>query len=98
MTMSDERIGSTPLREDLVGRIAEWEHALHDVQARHEVGDGLRLELGEHTPIGRVAELAAAEQEHSGFFRFALTVDRRGSALEVAAPPERRDALYALFA
>jgi hypothetical protein len=98
MTMSDERIEHRPMREDLVGRISEWELALHDVRARHEVGDSLRLELGDDTPIGRIAELAAAEQRRTGFFRFALTVDGRGPALEVAAPPERRDALYALFA
>ncbi|OWY62945.1 hypothetical protein B7486_55715, partial [cyanobacterium TDX16] len=66
--------------------------------ARHEVGDGLRLELGDETSLGRVAELAAEEHERSRFFRFALTVDGRGPALEVAAPPERRDALFALFA
>lgn len=98
MTMSEQGVGRRPVRQDLVGRFGEWQHVLRDVRARHEVGDGMRLELGDETPIGRVAELAAAEQRRCRSFRFALTIDGRGAALEVAAPPEQRSVLQALFA
>jgi len=90
---------TSDVRSDgLVGHIHEWEHVLDAVRSRHEIAGGLRLTFESDGPIGRVAEMAVAENQQCSFFRFALTVDNRGPALEVAAPPENRDALYALFA
>ena len=47
--------------------------------------------------IGELARLAAAEQHCCSFFRFAITVDGRGVALEVAAPSDALDLVSALF-
>jgi MerR family copper efflux transcriptional regulator len=78
-------------------RVAEWAAALEAVVARQAVDGGLRLELGPAADVAEVARLAAAEQGCCGFFRFALTVDDRGVALEVRAPAEAGDVVTALF-
>jgi hypothetical protein len=44
-----------------------------------------------------VARLAAAEQDCCRFFRFTLSIDAGGVALEVRAPSEATDVVTALF-
>jgi hypothetical protein len=60
-------------------------------------GGGLRLELGDDTDVAEVARLAAAERGCCGFFRFAVTIDHRGLALEVRVPADARPVLAGLF-
>lgn len=86
------------LEADRIGdRVAEWQAALAPVVARRPLPDGLRLELAPGAALGELARLVAAEQACCPFFSFALTVDARGAALEVTAPPEGRSVLDALF-
>jgi len=62
------------------------------------VDGGTRLELDASTPLEELVRLVAAEQRCCSFLAFALTVDSRGPALEVRAPPEAQSMVDALFA
>jgi MerR family transcriptional regulator, copper efflux regulator len=79
-------------------RVGEWRRALGRVQSRSAIPDGVRLELAADAPVGDVARLMAAEHDCCRFFSFALTVDDRGIALEVTAPPDGQAVLTSLFA
>jgi DNA-binding transcriptional MerR regulator len=80
------------------GRLAAWQAALAHVRARHELpGGGLRLELDEDADLPGLAELVVAEQGCCTFFSFAVTVDGRGTGLEIRAPEEAADLLTSLF-
>ena len=83
--------------DDVPGRIAEWGEVLAFVTDRQRVSGGLRLVLAEDAPVGRIAELARAEQQCCAFFGFALTVDSRGVALEVTAPGDAELVVRELF-
>ena len=72
--------------EDVPARIAEWKQVLGSVALRQPISGGLRLVLAPDAPVGRIADLAVAEQQCCSFFRFALKVDGEGVALEVTAP------------
>jgi DNA-binding transcriptional MerR regulator len=90
---------------DMATRLDEWNALLTDehgllggVTARRRLDDGgLRLEFGPGADVAEIARLAAAEQECCRFFHFALTIDDRGVALEVHAPPDGEPVLAALF-
>jgi len=82
---------------DMGQRLDDWQDLLTHVTARTPVDDGIRLTFAPDVPLDRVAALAAAEQDCCRFFRFALTVDTRGTALEVRAPADAHDLLGALF-
>ena len=79
-------------------RVEDWRTAARTfVVAREPVDGGLRLALRREAPIGFLAELAAAEQACCPFFAFTLTIDARGSALEVRAPADASAMVEALF-
>lgn len=78
-------------------RARGWQGILASVTAREPTDDGIRLVLAPGTPLAPVAELAAAEHACCMFFGFSLTVDTRGVALEVTAPPEASDIVHGLF-
>lgn len=82
---------------DVPARIAEWRDVLASVQGREPIPGGLRLLLSPGAPVARIADLTVAEQECCQFFRFALTVDSGGVALEVTAPPEAAAVVTELF-
>jgi DNA-binding transcriptional MerR regulator len=78
-------------------RLEAWEAVRAAVVARTPIDNGVRLVFPNGFSLGQLAELVAAEQECCTFFRFAITVDVRGAALEVSAPAEAVDLVYALF-
>lgn len=82
---------------DMGARLDHWNDLLASVTRRDAVPDGIRLTFGADTDAVEVARLATAEQDCCSFFRFALTVDARGVALEVRAPADAGDLLAALF-
>jgi DNA-binding transcriptional MerR regulator len=68
-------------------RLADWERVLGRAQARVATPDGgLRIELSDDVDLGALARLVAAEQRCCSFFAFTITVDHRGTGLEVRAP------------
>jgi hypothetical protein len=86
-----------PRRRGDVEPLDEWNALLQDVVDRHGLDDGLRLEFQPGTDVTEIARLAAAEQTCCRFFDFTLTIDSRGIALEVHAPPDGQTVLAGLF-
>ena len=82
---------------EMSSRLDEWNTLLQGVVARHGLADGLRLEFAPGVDVTEVARLANAEQGCCQFFDFALTIDARGFALEVHAPPDGQAVLVGLF-
>lgn len=78
-------------------RVAEWQSLLDRVEHREPLPGGVRLTFAEPAPLEEVARLAAAEQGCCAFFSFAITIDHRGTALEVTAPLDAQDMVTALF-
>ncbi len=78
-------------------RLEEWRRATTHTLRREAIDGGVRLVLGADAPVDDVLRLARAEHSCCPFFAFALTVDDRGVALEVTAPPEAADAITAVF-
>jgi len=78
-------------------RLGDWSVLLDFVTAREAIDGGVRLTLGADVPLDEVARLAAAEQDCCRFFAFAITVDGRGTALEVRAPMDAADLVASLF-
>jgi MerR family copper efflux transcriptional regulator len=78
-------------------RLADWQAVTEQVTRREPLAGGVRLVFGPDAPLDEIARLAAAEHECCPFFSFALTVDGRGTALEVTAPPGGADVLTAAF-
>ncbi len=90
-------LGCTLDSSELSGRLHEWREVVGHVVGRTPVDGGIRLELDPATPLDLVALLMRAEQGCCSFFAFSLTVDHRGTALEVRAPAEGRAIVDALF-
>jgi len=82
---------------DMDRRLDDWQSALRHVDERSAIDGGVRLTLAADAPIEEIARLAAAEQDCCRFFAFALTLDHRGTALEVRAPDDGQDVLAGLF-
>jgi DNA-binding transcriptional MerR regulator len=94
---TDAPIACTLGAADMPGRLAAWQAALAPVVSREPITGGVRLVFPPDTAIGDLAELASAEQDCCMFFRFAITIDGRGIALEVTAPPDAIDLVHSLF-
>ena len=83
-----EPVACTLEAAELPGRLDEWGDVMAHVTGRTPLAGGIRFHLDAATPLGRLAELIRAEQACCSFFEFALTVDRRGPALEVRGPAQ----------
>ena len=70
------------------GRLADWNALLAHVERREPIDGGVRSVFAPSVPITDLMRLVAAEQDCCQFFRFAITVDTRGVALEVRAPED----------
>jgi len=78
-------------------RIEYWQAVTSLVERREPLDGGVRLVFGDNAPLSDISRLALAEYECCPFFAFAVTIDGRGTALEVTAPPEGADVLAAAF-
>jgi len=83
--------------EDMGARGDEWRTLLAGVTPRTTIQGGLRLALGADTDLADVARLAVAEWACCSFFAFAITVDGRGTALEVRAPEAAQEVMANVF-
>lgn len=83
--------------EDMAARPQAWQEALEPVATRTALDHGMRLTFVPGTSLAPIADLVAAEYDCCTFFRFAVTVDTRGPALEVTAPTAAQDLVHALF-
>jgi MerR family transcriptional regulator, copper efflux regulator len=101
-TAGDDLGGEVPIActlgaGEMSSRLDEWNALLEHVAVRRGLTDGLRLEFRPGTDVTDIARLVAAEQTCCGFFEFALTINARGIALEVHAPPDGQPVLTGLF-
>jgi DNA-binding transcriptional MerR regulator len=79
-------------------RIERWQAVLSTVRARVRMADGpLRIEFQHAVDVSELAALVVAEQQCCAFFRFVVTVDERGIALEIDAPDQAAEIVSALF-
>ena len=83
---------------DVPARLADWRRLLADATDRAATAEGVRVTFPA-TPglAGRVAELARAEQDCCRFFGFTLHIGAELIELDITAPPEGRDVVFALF-
>ena len=79
------------------GRLADWRALLGYVDRREAIDSGVRCVFASSVPHGELTRLVAAEQDCCQFFRFAITVDARGVALEVRAPDDARAIVESMF-
>jgi MerR family copper efflux transcriptional regulator len=94
--------GDTPIActlgaTDMDQRLTDWQALLSRVQARTPIDGGVRLTFQPGTSAEAITRLAAGEQDCCRFFAFTLTIDQRGTALEVRAPADGQDVLTTLF-
>ena len=81
-----------------VSQVADWAIVTSRAIARTATADGgLRLEFADNLEFGELARLVVAEQQCCRFFSFALTVDHRGTGLEVRAPADAAEVVAELF-
>jgi len=83
--------------ESMGGRLDQWHALLAHVTRREPVDGGVRVVFGSATPVDELMRLTTAEQDCCQFFDFAITVDRRGIALEVRAPADALPIVHSLF-
>lgn len=79
------------------GRLEDWQSLLAYVERREQIDDGVRSVFRASVPIAELARLVAAEQDCCQFFRFSITVDVRGVALEVRATGDAQPIIEAIF-
>ena len=79
------------------GRLDDWKALLAHVDRREAIDGGVRSVFASSLSIDELARLVTAEQDCCQFFRFAITVDTRGVALEVRAPGEAMPIIESIF-
>ena len=83
---------------DIADRLRDWHIVLADASDRRRAADGaMRIEFGPDVDVAELARLVAAERLCCSFLSFAITVDHRGTALEVRAPDEAAGIVAELF-
>lgn len=96
----DSAIACSLPADEMAGRVSGWERLIGYVVDREALPDavsGVRLVLDRDVPLDELTGLALAEQGCCSFFAFAITIDRRGIALEVRAPDDAADLVDAVF-
>jgi DNA-binding transcriptional MerR regulator len=97
-TSASEPIACTLEPAAMPGRVLDWQRILEHAGERTPLADGgLRLEFDHEIDITELARLIVAEQGCCSFFSFAITVDTRGTALEVRTPDAAADIVAAVF-
>ena len=96
-TPGEPAIACTLSAASMKGRIADWNALLTHVDRRERIDGGVRSVFTATVTIDELMRLVAAEQDCCQFFRFAITVDTRGIALEVRAPDDARPIVESMF-
>jgi MerR family transcriptional regulator, copper efflux regulator len=94
---NEPAVACTLSASSMKGRMADWQALLAHVECRERIDGGVRSVFATSVPIGDLMRLVAAEQDCCQFFRFALTVDTRGVALEVRAPEDAFSIVESMF-
>lgn len=96
-TAGEPAIACTLSAGSMKGRLADWQSLLSHVERREPIDGGVRSVFAPSVSIGDLMRLVAAEQDCCQFFRFAITVDTRGVALEVSAPDDALEIVESMF-
>jgi DNA-binding transcriptional MerR regulator len=96
-TPDEPPIACTLAAGSLKGRLDDWQTLLTHVERREPIDDGVRSVFAASVPTDELIRLVAAEQDCCQFFRFTLTVDTRGIALEVRAPKDANEIVESIF-
>jgi len=96
---SDEEpaIACTLSAESMKGRLDDWQALLTHVERRERIDEGVRSVFAASVPMSDLIGLVAAEQHCCQFFRFNITVDTHGIALEVRAPQDALPIVESMF-
>ena len=79
-------------------RLAEWHSIAALGSPPQTIGDGARrIEFADPSVMADLSRLVAAEQACCSFLAFAITVDERGTALEVRGPAGAAELVETLF-
>jgi DNA-binding transcriptional MerR regulator len=81
---------------DVPQRVRDWRAVRDEAVTREETATGVRLVFGREVDVGRLATLAAAEQDCCGFLRFDLALGPDQVVLEVRGPDDARPAIDTL--
>ena len=90
-------IACTLAAGSMKGRVDDWQSLLAHVERRERIDDGVRSVFAASVPVTELIRLVAAEQDCCQFFRFSITVDTRGVALEVRAPQDAQPIVESMF-
>jgi len=93
----ESAIACTLAAGSMKGRVEDWQALLSHVERREPIEGGIRSVFATSVTVEDLIGLVAAEQDCCQFFRFAITVDTRGIALEVRAPSDAHDIVTSLF-
>ena len=79
-------------------RIADWQRLLDSATGRSRTSDKrLRVEFTAGVDVDELVRLVQAEQQCCAFFAFAVTIDERGTGLEVGVPVEAQNIVDTMF-
>jgi hypothetical protein len=79
-------------------RVKDWREVNAEVSAREATATGVRLVFARGVDVGRLASLAAAEQDCCTFLRFGLTLGLEDVTLEISGADDARAVIDALVA
>lgn len=96
-TPGEAAIACTLSAGSMKGRMADWNALVAHVERRERIDGGVRSVFAPSVPTEDLIRLVAAEQDCCQFFRFAITVDTRGVALEVRAPSDAQSIVESMF-
>ncbi len=96
-TSREPGIACTLTTEALRRRLTDWHGLAQHVDIHEPIDDGVRCVFADTVPTAQLMRLVMAEQACCQFLRFAITVDTRGTALEVRCPDDARELVEALF-
>ena len=81
---------------DVPQRVRDWRDVRAEARAREVTATGVRLVFDRGVDVGRLATLAAAEQDCCGFLRFDLALGPDHVVLELRGAEDARPAIDAL--
>ncbi len=107
VTSSDVELAAKPtdspsvactLAPDRIGdRLADWQAALSGAVGLDRIDGGVRFQFATNGGVAALAALARSEQNCCPFFRFTMTIDAAGVALDITGPPDAQPVIQALI-
>ena len=97
VSLGEPAIACSLSANSMKGRLEDWQALLAHVERREVIDGGVRSVFAASVSADELIRLVSAEQDCCQFFRFAITVDTRGIALEVRAPADALPIVESIF-